>query len=228
VGLPLPPPPVEVAAGSDDVALTLSLARPARLQGRVTGKDKRGLGGVVVAAILQGTDHTRFGALTDPSGFYLFERLAAGSYDVSAVNRTESGLVQRSRTLSIESGKTAEQDIEITSGAMSLIVSPYVGVPEGSQLALLEGTSAPRTLGDLEQLARTDSEHAFRYEPIVNGRDARFRELDEGAYTLCRFTPPKNIHVAGNNQRTWQATRSMQSTCMHVSLSHPDEVVNGP
>ena len=95
-------------------------------------------------------------------------------------------------------------------------------------MALIEGVVLVRTLGEFEQVVRASPERDVRYQTVVGDRPTTFRDLDEGDYTLCLFSPPPNIRVSGNNYRTWEATRRMQARCKQVKVTGAEEIVDGP
>jgi protocatechuate 3,4-dioxygenase beta subunit len=179
----------EVARGSGDVTVTLTLVAFGSLAGKVTGGGAPGAGATVVATPVGAQTPTVAQAGAD--GRYHFERLPAGGYQVRALLAAPgmAGGASASAQATVAPGAQALLDLDVTLGDVTLLVTVE---PEGkakvdaAQVFLLEGQVAFQTAKELNEgvLAKglggnVRQTFAFAAAP------ARFPQLVPATYTVC-------------------------------------------
>ncbi|AKF84798.1 hypothetical protein MFUL124B02_04615 [Myxococcus fulvus 124B02] len=213
--------PLVVAAGAASDAIELTLRPLAGLEGTVT-REGNPVGNVAVVAAPRGSSTGRFMVMTQADGRYRFDRLAQGSYVVTAALREgptaqllQSGLVQVTE-------RGAPMNIEVVMGgqALSIQVLEADGQPlQNAQVYLGTGQLSAATLGQLEAVLAARGDGQTRILLLMKGQPLTVTRLVSGTYTLCVVPVRGNLDDPTWAQRVRDGASQLPVSCEPVELS---------
>lgn len=184
VTLRLPP-------GAGELRQDLRLVATGVLAGRVTFAGDVAQADVKAEPLGLGHGVT-FSATTKDDGSYRFERLAEGTYVITAqlVRGNLHSLVHPAKVgqASISAAKAGQLDLDIPTGTLVTIQTTVTkGTADLVSAVLVKGTLAARTDADLDlaleglDLERARQEHVY----LAEGTSMEISDVPPGSYTLC-------------------------------------------
>ena len=171
--------------------------------GALTGtvvKDGEGVAGVIVNARPMSSTGVFYGVTTGPDGRFRFDRLAPGSYKVSATTTSLSGMGMNAVAATITSGQTADVRIDLGGGDLTLAVA--LRAPDGAvpfaTVALTSAAIAPHTADELLTAMAASDHGRSAMGLVLGGRPATLKQLQTGHYTVCAVPYPARITDLGS------------------------------
>lgn len=170
----------------------------------------------------------QYGVSTGEDGTYRFDRLAPGSYKISALVGTPfSGMRFFSEDVEVLSGQTVEKDLGIADGAITLTVTT---VPQNvdklnfSFLRMASGTLQAATANELERAIAalpggTFSSIAFSF----GGQPATLKDIPPGEYTICATPYPNALERQGFGAYIEREGDRMKVFCQTTALAAAPE-----
>ncbi|WP_426748194.1 carboxypeptidase-like regulatory domain-containing protein [Myxococcus faecalis] len=213
--------PLVVAAGTASDALELTLRPLAGLEGTVMNEG-RPVGNVAVVAAPHGSSTGRFMVMTQADGRYRFDRLAQGSYVVTAALREGPTTQLLQSVLARIEDRGASMDIQVAMGeqALSIQVLEADGRPlQNAQVYLGTGQLSAATLGQLEAVLAARGDGQTRILLLMKGQPLTVTRLVPGTYTLCVVPVRGNLEDPTWAQRVRDGASRLPVSCEPVELS---------
>jgi hypothetical protein len=194
---------VRVVAGGAPPRLELVLLPFASLEGTVRLSGGAPAVEVLVNLNSQTVPGTMFAVATGADGRYVFDRLAADTYVISAVTggpQAGKSLLRavgmHSQVVTIAPGEAATLDLTVSSGAVSLFVTPVTRdgrKARFAQIIVAAGTLRPGTARELEyQLAGLGPVYSS-LALYLGESPSRFEDIEPGAYSVCAIPVPDEV-----------------------------------
>nr|WP_276603666.1 carboxypeptidase-like regulatory domain-containing protein [Nannocystis pusilla] len=184
-------PAVRLPEGNDDLTSELRLGPTGALAGRVTYAGKPARADVTAQPAGSGSAVT-FTVTTDNEGRYRFERLAGGTYVVTAqLFRNDMHSIShpaRAKQANLRADREARLDLEVRAGP-TLVITPKLsaGAADVVSVMLVKGTFTAATSGELDRAsAKLDRERARPdHAHLAEKTEIELADVPPGNYTLC-------------------------------------------
>lgn len=187
--------PIELRVGDPrEGSLTIDILPFGALIG-VVRKDGKVAENVFISAQSVTAPDAMFNVASGPDGTYRFDKLAPDTYKVSAaLGMPMTGMQFFSKTVAVKSGGTANLDIEVAKGTLTLTadLSAPSGKVGAALLYLIGGTIAAKNGADLARMS-ADLPSGYSSFAIYMGKAKTFGELTAGTYTLCAMPYPIDL-----------------------------------
>jgi uncharacterized GH25 family protein len=176
-----------IPPGSEDARIELRLAPFGSLEGVVTqnGKPASGAGLYIASAA---SEKQSISANTGLDGAFAIKRLPAATYKVTAVVGAAGSATMASRHVEVEGGKTTAVELDIVTGAVTLLVEVKgeKDAPiDAAQVFLFEGevraSNAKELLQIFSRAATAGAKMGFVFPP----KTAEFAKMTAGSYSAC-------------------------------------------
>lgn len=189
--------PVEPVPEGDDVNVELIVVATGALQGNVKQGGKPLM--AHLSAVQADTRSARFSLDSSEDGFYRFDRLVPGRYQVNAQpsgSTIVEGAGGSQSLVEIESGKTTTLDFDLTDGATVWVkVATKDGHEvESAAVLLVRGKMLDgQTVGEYKAALAELEDDDVRQSPMVKMLDieARFENVEPDNYAICAWALPK-------------------------------------
>lgn len=214
--------PFEVPAGDASVSdVVLSLDGFGALAGRVVKAGTPVESVLVNVRPLAKTSGVFYGGKTRADGTFRFDKLPPGPYKVWGTKTSPSGRSFQAVAANVVNGKTAEVELDIGGGDLSLSVAvvPPNGTIAFATVALCEGIIAPHTSTELTA-AMAAIDHGYSaMGTSFKGSPATFKQLAPAHYTACAaFYPPSVSHMSEAKLYAEKNDGKQAVTCIPVDL----------
>ncbi|MFY0540422.1 carboxypeptidase regulatory-like domain-containing protein [Nannocystis pusilla] len=184
-------PAVQLPEGKDDLKSELRLGPTGALAGQVTYAGKPARADVTAQPVGSGSA-VMFTVTTDNEGRYRFDRLAGGTYVVTAQlfrnNMHSISHPARAKQATLRADREAQLDLEVPAGP-TLVIAPRLagGAADVVSVLLVKGTFAAATSGELDRAsARLDRERARPdHAHLAEKTEIELADVPPGNYTLC-------------------------------------------
>ena len=178
----------------DQTELVLTLEATGSLAGvlRQGGKPTEGM---MVACQPTSSPGSTYTVVTGPDGSYRFDRLAPGTYNVSAtVGTPMTGLHFYSKQVEVPAGQQVTLDLDIDPGSLTLSVTltPRTGTVGMAIVWLLSGSISATTSNDLALKVATVGPGASQWV-LASMATAKFSTVRPGAYSMCAIPFPVEV-----------------------------------
>lgn len=189
-------------SGQSVTGLSLVLAPFGSLAGKVS-RGGTAVGSVIVTAASLTVPTAMFSVASGDDGAFRFDRLAPDKYKVSAMTGAMPmrGMGFHSKTVVVESGKTATVDLGIDAGSVKLIASVVEksGKPLNFALVMgVEGKITPKVARDLWTQIGGIGEGYSHQGFSLRGGPVELAELRPSIYTLCAVPYPVEVKGMGD------------------------------
>lgn len=209
----------------DQTQLVLTLEATGSLAGvlRQGGKPTEGM---MVACQPTSSPGSTYTVTTGPDGGYRFDRLAPGTYNVSAtVGMPMTGLHFYSKQVEVPAGQQVTLDLDIDPGSLTLSVTltPRTGTVGMAIVWLLSGSISATSNNDLAIKVATAGPAASQWM-LASMATAKFSTVSPGAYSICAIPFPVEVKgmmvMMGYRERHGD---SLPAFCKPVSLQPAPE-----
>lgn len=176
-----------VPPGSASRTIDLRLAGVGGVAGRVRAGGKPAAGAQVIATA-SGASKQNTLVTTGDDGTYQIDRLAVGTYQLSAMIGAGMGSTMGSKQVTIVAGKRAQADIDIAVGDITLTVTIVAssGTIDLSQVFLFDGTVTARNGKELtDAFLAASSQGGAKMVFAPAGQPAVFKEVAPGTKSVC-------------------------------------------
>lgn len=210
----------------DQTQLVLTLEATGSLAGvlRQAGKPTEGM---MVACQPTSSPGSTYTVTTGPDGSYRFDRLAPGTYNVSAtVGMPMTGLHFYSKQAQVPAGQQVTVDLDIDPGTLtfSVTLTPRTGTVGMAIVWLLTGSISATTNNELAMKVAAAGPSASQWMFASMGT-AKFTTVSPGAYSICAIPFP--VEVKGMMMMMGYRERhgdSLPAFCKAVTLQPaPDQ-----
>lgn len=187
--------PLRISTGMpDQTELVLTLEATGSLVGvlRQAGKPSEGM---MVACQPTSSPGSTYSVTTGPDGSYRFDRLAPGTYNVSAtVGMPMTGLHFYSKQVEVPAGQQVTLDLDINPGTLTLGVTltARTGTVGMAIVWLITGSITATTSDELALKVATVGPSASQWAIAPNAM-AKFTTLSAGAYSTCAIPFPVEV-----------------------------------
>lgn len=191
-----------------------------RLQpfGSVKGMVKLGEApGVNVTLVASAGDSKQLAVVkSGDDGRYVFERLAAGKHNISAIAGQGATANAGAKEVVVVAGKTVNADISIEVGEIDLSVQVVAtsGTITTTQLFLFSGQVDVKVASQVNQVfLATSKTGTAKMAFAAGGKPAVFSKLKPGPYSLCAIPITGNMHDPVFLKRLQANTAKLEVTC---------------
>jgi hypothetical protein len=213
---------VRLPAGDQSMTLDLVLRPAGALEGKVSSSGKPVSGTMVIASPQQAARGNLM-VQTGEDGGYRFDKLAADTYRVSALER--SGMMgggMHAKVVTVEPEKTAHLDLEIPAGGVtvSLRVAPPAGVTvTAAQVFLVTGgkivaTTADQFIDAFGELGDGAAHQGW----ILKGEPAKLANVAPGGYSACAIPIPGDINSPRDMMKLRDQMNKLVVACQPVAI----------
>lgn len=188
--------PISLRVNNESVEGVLLSLEPT---GALSGKVRKGTSPMPLVAIgLQPRDAfgVQFGVLTGADGGYRFDRLAPGSYKVSALIGTPlTSMGLHSKTVTVAAGAEAVADLTVGDGEIDLTVVIELTNAESYNFAfvgVMAGAVTARTSNELQRVFAAESS-ASSGIALSFGKPVVISALSPGVHSICSVPYPNEL-----------------------------------
>ncbi|MCY0987554.1 carboxypeptidase-like regulatory domain-containing protein [Nannocystis sp. ILAH1] len=210
-------PAVQLPAGDDDLTSELRLGPTGALAGRVTYAGKPARADVTAQPVGSGSA-VMFTVATDNEGKYRFDRLAKGTYTITAQlfrDGTHSlSHPARAKQAALAAGREGQLDLDVPAGP-TLVIAPKLaaGAADIVSVVLVKGTFAAATSGELDRASAGLGRERARQESthLAETTEIALADVPPGSYTLCG--------VATKYDESLATIAAAPATCVRVRVA---------
>ncbi len=153
--------------------------------------------GFLVNAQSQDATGTMFGVSAGDDGRYRFDRMAPGTYRVSALTGGNplTGMAFYGKTVTVVAGETTTVDLDVDYGGVTLSVTPTAdaGTVNFASVYSVRGDVAAETALALERELAGLPQGLSTFGFSLGGNPAKIDKLRPGSYTLCAVPYPNDV-----------------------------------
>jgi hypothetical protein len=218
---------VSIAAGDQNAHIDLSLVAFGRLMGTVTAGGAPATRATISAA-QSGTQNPAF-VVTDADGTYVFPKLPAGDYQVSAlIQEGVSSGMREARQVTVAAGKdtTLDIDVDVDAGTITLVVKI---VPEGSdqiawaQVLLANAQVSADNGKQLNEAFLGGNAADGQWATAADGKQATFERLTPATYSACVIPMAGSVNDPAIHERVQRCREHVKVYCERVTVNDAPE-----